>query len=261
MSERIIEIKCFNQLQSDRYHQWLGDLKKEKRITSELLKTRNKLIKEAKLFSNSTYSITDDLDLKVKYNMARWLYSVVELNRLEHDQFIGTWEYLSLVFAEEMLKDQGKNPVGAIERWSPSLQWNKYYRHLLAGPWRFYFSIYSRMNLDNEEEANRILKAILQGPVSTHGDLFEAIASRFEIVSNPSIIACIMELGWVENKESFYPGFIVKIKGSGRLRRLIDLFSQLELTYDLDALSKEQILDLLPTRDKEVFYDRKKTAK
>jgi len=114
--------------------------------------------------------------------------------------------------------------------------YRKYYRHLLAGPCRLLqvHGTYSRV--------------FLYGPLTQHGDFSEQLASRTERVSNRALIEAVDALYFDSDAEGGgrpKRGALTRTR-AGNLRRLVAVMDQFDLTYDLYAMSSQQILDLLP---------------
>jgi len=147
----------------------------------------------------------------------------------------GLWTWLAIVFRDQLYKS-GKNKIGAIERWIPSTDYRRYYRHLLAGPY-FIFKTH-------EDDPSRAL-AVLCSPVSTPGELVENIQARQDIVRFPSIIEAVTKLYYDPNTGALKRG--AGSKNNGGARRFTSVLAQFDLTFDFYGMTSEQILELLPT--------------
>lgn len=165
-------------------------------------------------------------------------------NRLEkittQDKYydLGLWSWLSVFFFDSICpkENDGKRNPGAIDRYILNVDhWGRYYRHLLAAPTRIY------------EELGDLSEIYLTGHSSTHGDLFEQLASRQEIATNPGVISAATILYWDEGSEKIKRGARSK-KGGGILRRFTrDIIPQFQMTYDLNSMDGNEIIELLPS--------------
>jgi hypothetical protein len=146
----------------------------------------------------------------------------------------GLWTWLAIVFRDQLFKS-GKNKIGAQERWIPSTDYRRYYRHLLAGPYFIYKT--------HEDNPNRAL-AILCSQVSSPGELVENIQARQDIVRFPSIMEAVTKLYYDPNTGALKRG--AGSKNNGGARRFTSVLGQFDLTFDFYGMTPEQILDLLP---------------
>lgn len=161
----------------------------------------------------------------------------VDINDIERDR--GLWSWLALYYFDELCNtDSNGNPKpGERARWIPEIwDFRKYYRHLLAGPYRI-FSAYS--------EEPSIAYSLLCTPPYQPGEVVEQLTSRQELVTNSSIVEASTKLYFDKQQRGHKRG--AAGKGPGSARRLADIVSQLELTWDLYSLSTNEILGILPT--------------
>ena len=94
---------------------------------------------------------------------------------------------------------------------------------------------------------------LLYGPLNVMGEVVEQLASRQELITNRSIIAAATKLYFDTTKAAPRRGF--GGKGPGSPRRLADILNQLDLTWDLYAMSQDQVIGKLPLE-----FDRFKAA-
>jgi hypothetical protein len=159
----------------------------------------------------------------------------------------GFWAWLTLVyFADVCPKDRlGYRKPGKDYRYIPDTSdYRTYYRHLLAGPWRVY-----RAHRDNPGRA----LAVLAGPLDQPGEVAEQIASRHELVSNPTVMEAVTKLYFDRSSGALRRG--AGAQRNGGARRLADVLSQFDLTFDLQSVGPDRLLDLLPAE-----FDRFKKA-
>ncbi len=160
------------------------------------------------------------------------------LDKSEVDNNVGLWTWLSLFFIDQVCPSSGRGDrkPGEFVRHVLSQHAQKYYRHLLAGPYRL---------LQAYDELARVF---LYNPISEHGDFSEQLASRMQIITNRSLIEVVDRLYYDVSSPSGRPkrGATTRTR-PGNLRRLVAVHQQFDLTYDMYAMTVDQILDLLPS--------------
>ena len=120
--------------------------------------------------------------------------------------------------------------------WVPQIRdYRRYYRHLLAGPYRIY-----RAHRAQPENA----WSLLGGPFGSHGEVVEQFASRLEIVTNRGLIESLTTLYWDTATKKLRRG--AGGKDAGSARRLADVLQQFDLTWACTALTSPCLLGLLP---------------
>jgi hypothetical protein len=149
----------------------------------------------------------------------------------------GLWTWLSAFFFDSIcpINKNGVRIVGEDARYilNPE-EWKRYYRHLLASPVRLY------------RDLGTLSKIYLAGTPDKPGDLFEQLASRQEIAASKGIIEAATILYWDEMKGKIKKGARNK-EGPGILRRFVDpTIPQFQMTYDLNAMSGNDVIQLLP---------------
>ena len=115
--------------------------------------------------------------------------------------------------------------------------YQRYYRHLLAGPYYIYDA-----HRDDPERA----RALLTTEVNKPGDLVEQFASRQELIRSPGIVGAITDLYLDRPTMSLKRGHAGGNTSPGSARRFAMLLQQLDLTYDILEMSSDAIIGLLP---------------
>jgi hypothetical protein len=126
--------------------------------------------------------------------------------------------------------------AGELVRHVLSTSAQKYYRHLLAGPYRL-------LQLHGKHA-----RVFLHGEVPVHGDFSEQLTSRMQFISNHSLIEVIDQLYYdPESNGEGRPkkGALTRTR-PGNLRRFVAVMQQFELTYDMYSMTSGQIVELLP---------------
>lgn len=165
------------------------------------------------------------------------LFSKADLAEVATDA--GLWCWLSLYFFEQLCPRErgGRFKPGARARWIPEIDnFRRYYRHLLAGPYRIFYS-----HRDKPERA----MALLCGEICKQGDLIEQLASRQELITNKHLIEAVTYLYFNPHKHKNKRG--AGGKGGGSPRRLAEVIDQFNLTWDLYSMTPQEFLGLLPS--------------
>lgn len=200
----------------------------------DILEDANYLMSSVPLGVTLSPNISDS-----KYDVAKYLFEIInssEIKNPEHNR--GLWVWLSLYYFNQICKKNRKGEFvpGERARWIPEpSNFQRYYRHLLAGPWRV-FKTYN-----NEPE--RVL-CLLAGSIQTRSDLFEQLAARQQLITNSALITMATKLYYDHKTNKLKRGS--GGKGSGSPRRFADIINQFSLTWDLYSMTGDNIWNLLP---------------
>lgn len=154
------------------------------------------------------------------------------------DRDIGLWSWLSYFDFDHLCPQQAgqRRKPGERARWIPATgDFRRYYRHLLAGPYRIF-----RAHRDSPERA----MALLCTPADKPGDIVEQLASRQDLVTSKAAVAAATRL-YISPKTQ-KPKRGAAGRGPGSARRLADIFNQFDVTWNLFALDLDSVLRLLP---------------
>lgn len=183
--------------------------------------------------------VIDECGFANRMEAAAYLSELVAGSGITDPEFDrGLWCWFAWHWFESLCvpKKDGRRKPGEAARWVLNLDWNRYYRHLLAGPWWVY-----QAHRDEPERA----RSLLCGPITVPGELVGQIASRQELVSNPGLVGMITDLYFDDEKQSLKPGHATK--GPGSARRLAEVTDQLDLIWDLYATSADEFMTLMPS--------------
>jgi hypothetical protein len=181
----------------------------------------------------------EDRDFSSRLDWAMYIDEKLEgkgLKNIERD--VGLWAWLALFYVKGLLpsRKNGRKNLGEAAMWVPQIHdYRRYYRHLLAGPYRIY-----RAHRTDPDKA----LILLGGPFGSHGEVVEQFASRLEIVTNPGLIESLTTLYWDKEGNKLRRG--AGGKDAGSARRLADVLLQFDLTWDLYSLTSGRLLGLLP---------------
>jgi hypothetical protein len=181
----------------------------------------------------------DQLKLDDKLATAWVLDEIVEnigLDSPERDAGFWTWIACYLFTRLCPKTAAGDYRPGERARWiAEPANYQRYYRHLLAGVWHIYHA--------HSDEPQRT-RALLSGSVNTPGEIMAQIASRVELVRNPVVMGLTRRLYWDDEKNNKKRGS--GGSGSGSPRRLADILSQFEKTWDLFSMTVDELAGMLP---------------
>ena len=150
----------------------------------------------------------------------------------------GIWSWLSIFFFDSLCP---KNPDGTRDpkesvRYIWDVSFSKYYRHLIG------HTVYS-IRLYGEEA-----KPLFVAPSKriVHTDYCEQIFGYQDLCHTVSFIATANRLYFDQKKNQIKAGATPNTRKPGTVRRLGDVFNQIALTFDVQGMSPEQILQKLP---------------
>lgn len=172
-----------------------------------------------------------------RLELARYLYEKLHVYR-NAEQDRGLWTWLALFWFEQLCPpdSKGKRKPGELARWIPALDdARRYYRHLLLGPYLIYSA--------HRDDPSRAM-ALLCQPVHQPGELVEQLASRQLLITCRAVVGAATRLYYSHERGTLRKG--VGVKGPGSARRLASVLMQFDLTFDLHALTPEQLIELLP---------------
>ena len=176
-----------------------------------------------------------------RFSAAQYFYKILEpaqnvIGDVERDR--GLWSWLAAAWLDVLAPrdDAGKRKLGARARWIPVVDdYTRYYRHLLAGPYRIY-----RAHRDDPQRA----MGVLATPIGSPGEVVEQLVSRQEIVTSPSLMEAVTRLYYAPAEKKLKRG--AGGKGGGSARRLVDVIQQFDLTWDVYGMDSSEFVDLLP---------------
>ena len=179
----------------------------------------------------------DKVNFKNKNELVPYLVEGLNLSANKHLYFDkGIWSWLSALFFDNIcpVDGNGKRKVKetAFYVLRDPKNYTKFYRHLLAYPSRIYAEL---------DESSKIF---LIGNFSKRGEITEQFGAYQEIALNKGILDAANILYWDDNTKNLKRG--AAGKGGGSARRLVRIIRQYQLTYDLNSMDGNKIVDLLP---------------
>lgn len=156
----------------------------------------------------------------------------------------GLWAWLSFVLRDQVYPRQksGLRKLGEVHRWYPANidDYQKGQRHLVRMPVLLLHSF----GHDSDH--------LLRGAPSVPGEVREQLTSQQDMF-HPTIQAATRKLYFDDSTGKLRRG--VSGKGAGSVRRFAQVRKQLDVTWDLFAISPDQLIEKLPKE-----FDRFKSA-
>jgi hypothetical protein len=172
-----------------------------------------------------------------KNQLVPYLVSKLDLRDNKHLYFDkGLWSWLSAFYFHNVcpIGYDGKRKVNELAYYvlRDPKNYTKFYRHLLAYPSRVYAEL---------DESSRIF---LVGTFAKRGEITEQFGAYQEIALNKPIIDAANLLYWDTSLSNIKRGAASKSGGSAR--RLVRVIRQYQLTYDLNSMKGNDIVNMLP---------------
>ena len=194
---------------------------------------------EVVVFSNGHYRT---IDTESHFSTMREMVEVIdgclgpEMDLSEVATNGGLWAWFSLLFYEKLRKGEaGSWKSAARPRFIPVGKSFRYYRHQVFCPYALY-----------KMHGQEAVSVFLHGPSNNWPEVNEQLLCVSGIVTNSSIIAAINDLYYDPSREKGFK-FGAGSKRGGSSRRWRSVYWQLYETYDLRSMTKEDILEVLPS--------------
>ncbi|MBW0176667.1 hypothetical protein [Sediminibacterium sp.] len=214
------------------------------RIVGEIRNNNLNVIPETLLFDPQLSDLLEPIiniekvDFKNKNQLVPYLVNQLNLKNHKHLYFDkGLWTWLSAFYFDNIcpVDANGKRKINeaAFYILKDPKNYTKYYRHLLAYPSRLYSEL---------GESSRIF---LIGTFQKRGEITEQFGAYQEIALNKGILDAANIMYWDETTSSLKRG--AAGKGGGSARRMVRIIRQYQMTYDLNSMSGNEIVSLLPS--------------
>lgn len=233
-----MNIRRFNREGLVRYSEFLNSLRADSRTH-----VPREMLEDASLTENLGVDILiEPREFPRRFEAARYLYDLLHDRGLrEPERDTGMWAWITLFFFDEVcpLERNGTRLAREHARLFPFVErYDRYYRHLLLGPYVLYAA--------HAEDPERAL-CVLANPVHKPGEVVAQFAARKFTATSAAVLRVCTTL-YVENG-SYKSGSQTggsKQDPSGSPRRLSDWWSQIDRTYDLGTAKEGAMLGILP---------------
>ena len=188
---------------------------------------------------NPVINIDDEKTFTSKMELGKYLAERFDQASISRTDVIGNrglWSWMSYLWFDQLCPlTNGSRTVLETAKYICSSDYRNYYRHYIA-------VTYDIFSLHGEDNA----RLFLYNPVYKHNDFVEQLASRQNIISNLNLVRVAHQLYWDSNGDRPKRGAQSRNR-QGTLRRLIRIFAQLELTFDIYIMNPDEIMRLLPS--------------
>jgi hypothetical protein len=185
----------------------------------------------------------NSLRFATSLELARYLHErIVQLPLADRFYHVGLWAWLSAFYLDAVAPaEQGRRKIGEIVRYIPPDNRNFYEIevHLLGSAVRLL-----------HRHGEQLAQVFLYTPPHQRSDLLREITGSPELAMSRGVIEALGILYWDAGRGRPKVG----IKSSDELapgtsRRFVALLNQFSRTYDLQGMTGEQIVRLLPERE------------
>jgi hypothetical protein len=172
-----------------------------------------------------------------RYDMSEYLHGLIaQLGLSDPTRDKGLWAWLALLWFDQLAPaNEGSRKVGEQARWLPADNSRRYYRHLVMGAYLIY-----EANRDRPQRA----MALLHQPPHTPGDVVGQLAAYQKVVQSKAAVGAATKLYYDINCGAIKRG--AGGSGPGSPRRLCTVLEQFDRTFDLQSLTEDRLLALLP---------------
>ena len=148
---------------------------------------------------------------------------------------LGLWAWFALWMFDQLAPaaSNGTRKLLTDELYIPTAHFQRRYRNLLLGPYLVYALHQQRARL------------LLAKPVNVWSDVEEQLLGVQGVIQIPGALEAADLLYFDATKQEAKRGITNRNKG-GTIRRLREVLQQLDLTFDVNALSGHEIIQLLP---------------
>ena len=150
----------------------------------------------------------------------------------------GVWAWLSLFFFDVIAprKADGTRDLKETVRYIGSKDYQKYYRHLIG------FGVYAIRVFETDAEP----LLVSTKPGILHTDYCEQIFGYQDLCQTKAFVSTANALYFDKSERKIKRGATPNKKKPGTLRRLGDVFYQLEVTFDVQGMGRNELSRLLP---------------
>lgn len=174
-----------------------------------------------------------------RYDLAEYLHGLVlRLGLQDPTRDRGLWAWLALLWFDQLAPvNRGVRKIGERARWLPLIgDGRRYYRHLVLGAYLIYST--------SQDRPQRAF-ALLHNPPHTPGELVGQLAATQDVVQSKAAIGAATALYYDSTRGAMKRG--AGGRGPGSPRRFRTVLDQLDRTFDLQSLTEDRLLALLPS--------------
>lgn len=180
-------------------------------------------------------------DFENKYEFGVYLCELladIPEKEIENDYLF--WNTMSMLFFDSICyrTPEGVRKVQAMEKWILRKGSQHYHRHLVRSPWLFVklYKETSKFLLTSSRRTSNQLSMV--------NDILEQFASRGMLLRNKRVIELFSKMYFDEEKQ--LPKYGLRSEEGGGPRRMGKVVWQLAQTYDLEGMTEQQLIAILP---------------
>jgi hypothetical protein len=177
-----------------------------------------------------------DRTFRRRYDLAEYLHGLIpKLGLADPTRDKGLWTWLALLWFDQLAPvSKGVRKVGEAAKWVPDYG-RKEYRHLVLGPSQIFTAI---------ADSPRRGLALLHNPPHTPGELVGQLAATQDVAQSKAAIGAATQLYYDMAAQKLAHG--AGGSGAGSPRRFRTILDQLDRTFDLQSITEDRLLALLP---------------
>ncbi|MEM7680418.1 MAG: hypothetical protein AAF288_00525 [Planctomycetota bacterium] len=159
---------------------------------------------------------------------------------------VGFWSWLTLVLFDSVCpaNAKGERKVKELAWYIPAFDdARRHYRQALSGSYT--------VHQLHQDDPSRVA-IFLRRPPDSLGHFWYQLASRQDLMSNPSVVSAATRLYYDPVKHKLKPGAVVRNK-PGSVFRFVKVLNQLDRVWDLRLRSAKGVIDLLPQKEFAAF--------
>jgi hypothetical protein len=182
-----------------------------------------------------TFSDPSPEDVSTRWHLGAWM--VRTFGEVEDRMEVGAWSWLALHLFEVLCPvKEGARKLREDARYLLEAgDYRKAYRHLLAGPF-----LLMRAHRGDPEAVRGLLATSPDAP----GEVYEQLAARKYTVTSRAVVQVATHLYFDHSTGKLKRGAGGSAAGSPR--RFSEVLQQFDLTYDLQKISPERLVKILP---------------
>jgi hypothetical protein len=211
-------------------------------IDDQFVSKIEQLSREAKYTTplKTDVEVNENQMFATRFEAGRYLNSILPEDSSEISyKNTGLWTWLSALYFRQLVepkKEHGKFNLWSSPRYVFLNETRRFYRHLLFTP--FWIC---------RTEGEVVAKFFVSVAPYTGGDTVEQLYSRAKFfVQIPSLVEAAIDLYVDPKTNKLKSGINSKNKPGGAIRLAMNIPQQLEMTYDLSSMTKDEILEILP---------------
>lgn len=170
-----------------------------------------------------------------KMELAGFVDRVFPRNKYDEIRIdVAMWTWLAACMFDQITN--GRKKLKEERAYVAGLSFREFYRHLVLGPYFIFFNA--------KEDLSRVQVLLYDDP-TTMNEVMVQFGSYQTLMQNKGLQSVVQRLYYDLEKGRIKRG--AGGKEAGTPRRLMDIFSHLELNYDLQSVSESKLWDMIPS--------------